>query len=498
MTSIPSVVHKLPDLSERRRLTRAPLNRRALVRRTLIVADVIGLSAAFSITVALFGLSAAGAHARPAYELLVFLISLPAWLFLASLYGLYRHDERRVGHPTADDFVGVVHVVTLGAWMFFIGCWVTSISSPRPAKLVCFWLLSALLLTVGRTVARGWCRRSPAYIQNTIVVGGGDIGQLIARKLQQHPEYGIRLVGLVDDSPRQIRSDLADLKLLGSSNQLREIVLANQVERIVLAFSNHSDAATAGIARELSDLPVQVDIVPRLFELVGPGADIHSVEGIPLLGIPFIHWNPAALMLKRLIDLVGSFALLALFSPLFAFIAWRVHRSSPGPILFRQTRLGLNMREFTALKFRTMWTETDDSEHRAYIEQTMSANATVGNNGVYKLQRSAAVTPFGSWLRKTSLDELPQLLNVLRGEMSLVGPRPCIPYETANFKPHHFERFLMPAGLTGLWQVVARAHSTFGEALDMDVSYVRAWSLGLDLRLLFRTPLELLRGDSTA
>jgi lipopolysaccharide/colanic/teichoic acid biosynthesis glycosyltransferase len=119
-----------------------------------------------------------------------------------------------------------------------------------------------------------------------------------------------------------------------------------------------------------------------------------------------------------------------------------------------------------------------------------------GAMGIYKLDRSDAITDFGRWLRKTSLDELPQLINVLRGDMSLVGPRPCIPYETENFAPHHLERFQMPQGLTGLWQVTARANSTYGEALDMDVAYVRGWSLGLDLRLLLRTPLQVLRQRS--
>ena len=162
-------------------------------------------------------------------------------------------------------------------------------------------------------------------------------------------------------------------------------------------------------------------------------------------------------------------------------------------MFFRQERLGLDMQPFTCLKFRTMRVDTDPEEHRAYIESISTAAAAMNANGMYKLNRDDAVTPFGRWLRKTSLDELPQLINVLRGDMSIVGPRPCIPYELEFFQPHHVERFLVPQGITGLWQVSARANSTFGEALDMDVAYVRGWSLGLDLRLLFRTPFALLR-----
>ena len=145
----------------------------------------------------------------------------------------------------------------------------------------------------------------------------------------------------------------------------------------------------------------------------------------------------------------------------------------------------MDQRRFTVLKFRTMkrgrrrlgsHATTSGDDGRRAPRRT--------HNGLYKLERGDAITPFGRWLRKTSLDELPQLINVLRGDMSLVGPRPCIPYETEYFEPHHFERFLVPPGITGLWQVTARAHSTFGEALDMDVAYVRGWSLGLDLALL--------------
>jgi len=149
------------------------------------------------------------------------------------------------------------------------------------------------------------------------------------------------------------------------------------------------------------------------------------------------------------------------------------------------------------LKFRTMKLDTDDALHQAYIEQTMSPEAIASGDGLHELDRGERVTKFGRWLRRTSLDELPQLVNVLRGEMSLVGPRPCMPYEVDHMTPHQLGRFSMPPGLTGHWQVTATAKSTYGEALDIDAAYVRGWSLGLDLRLLLRTPLQVLRQASS-
>jgi len=145
-----------------------------------------------------------------------------------------------------------------------------------------------------------------------------------------------------------------------------------------------------------------------------------------------------------------------------------------------------------------MHVNAGDGPHRDYIKSSMAGNGEQASNGLFKLERTEDMTRFGAWLRRTSLDELPQLINVLRGDMSLVGPRPCLPYEVEHFAPHHFERFLVPAGLTGLWQVRARAHSDFGEALDIDVLYARSWSLGLDLQLLLRTPLQLLRSTATS
>jgi lipopolysaccharide/colanic/teichoic acid biosynthesis glycosyltransferase len=220
---------------------------------------------------------------------------------------------------------------------------------------------------------------------------------------------------------------------------------------------------------------------------------VHSVEALPLVGLAPARLSPSSRFLKRLFDVVAASAGLLLCAPVLLAVAVWIKLDSKGPVLFRQTRLGMNMREFPVLKFRTMHVGTDETAHREYIRRTMSAQAAVEDHGMFKLDRAAAVTRAGRTLRRLSLDELPQLVNVLRGDMSLVGPRPCIPYEVESFAPHHLDRFRVPAGVTGLWQVSARASSTFGEALDMDVAYARSWSLGLDLRLLGRTPTQVLR-----
>ena len=416
------------------------------------------------------------------------------WLVLAKLQGLYERDEERADHSTVDEIAGVLVIVTLGTWFFEALSWMTGLASPQLGRLVAFWLLAIGLVTTGRAVARSFTRRSDAYAMRTVVVGAGEIGQLVARKIGQHPEYGLDLVGFVDAEPLESRAETREVGTLGGLDELQALVAEHRVDRVIVAFSNEPDTETMGVVRSLRDRDVIVDVVPRLFDLIGPRASMHLLEGMPLVCVPPARLSRSSFVMKRVADVV----LAALRPPDHRCRSSRTRRSGsswtrPGPVFFRQERLGLDMQPFTCLKFRTMRVDTDPAEHRAYIESIATAAAAMNANGMYKLNRDDAVTPFGRWLRKTSLDELPQLINVLRGDMSIVGPRPCIPYELEFFQPHHVERFLVPQGITGLWQVSARANSTFGEALDMDVAYVRGWSLGLDLRLLFRTPFALLR-----
>lgn len=466
-----------------------------LVRRMLLAADVLGLAAAFALTELLF-LGGAG-NLGTGRRALIFAATLPVWILAAKLYGLYDRDEERAVHSTADEVVTVFHLITVGAWGFVATSWFIGLAGPNQEKLTVFWLLAILLVITMRWLARTLARRHPAYVQNTVIIGAGDVGQLIARKLLQHPEYQINLLGFVDATPKEMRRDLPDARLLGAPESIVDVVERQSVDRVIVAFSqDHHEPLLAAI-RSLKEHDVQIDVVPRLFEAVSPTAPVHSVEGLPLVSIAHARIPRSSQLMKRTVDIVGAALLLVLAAPLLLVMAVLIRRDSKGPVFFRQQRLGTDMRSFTVLKFRTMREGTDDGPHREYLTKIMSADATPGTNNLYKLERADDVTPVGRWLRKTSIDELPQLFNVLKGDMSLVGPRPAIPYELELYEPHHFERFLVPAGLTGLWQVEARAHSTFGEALDLDVIYARSWSLGLDLRLLLRTPLLMFRNQET-
>ncbi len=466
-----------------------------LIKRALLSADIVGLLLAYFLA----KLIVSGASSTdPPLEIGVLTLAIAAWIIGAKMNGLYERDEERVDHSTVDEVIGVFHLVTLGAWLYFIAAWAVRADNLHVARLVSFWLLAVLFITSFRGLARAAARRSPLYLQNTIILGAGHIGQLAARKLMQHPEYGINLVGFVDANPRERRPELEHLALIGGPEQLDEVISLFDVERVIIAFSETTHDELLDTIRELRKHDVQIDIVPRLFEIVGPKAGIHTLEGLALVSLPPASVSRSSMLLKRAVDYIVAVPMLILLAPLMAVIAICIRLDSRGPVLFRQSRLGYEMRPFTVLKFRTMRADTDPDVHRRYIETTVTHQASPNSNGLYKLDRSDSVTRVGRFLRKTSLDELPQLFNVLAGEMSLVGPRPCLDYETEGFAEHHFERFLLPPGLTGLWQVTARARSTFGEALDMDVAYVRGWSMSLDLRLILKTPFSLLRMRATA
>jgi exopolysaccharide biosynthesis polyprenyl glycosylphosphotransferase len=461
------------------------------LRRLLVGADGAALAAALLLAVLIVGPAGDRRWISPSLVVTVCALFV-TWVAGSSLFGLYRRDVERADHSTIDELGPIFLLVTAQSWLLAVGVHADHQTPFRFSAVVVFWILAFPLLALSRAAARSFLGHRAELLQNTVIVGAGEVGQLVARKLLHHPEYRCRLLGLVDDRPTEKRGDLDQLTLLGTLDDVSELIRVHDVDRVIVAFSNEPVERTLTLVRTLSALGLRVDVVPRIFEAMGPSTSLDTVEGIPLIVLPARAHTRAYAVAKRTLDVVVAAAALIVASPLFAVIAWKIRRDSPGPVFFRQTRCGLGLRQFTSLKFRTMRVDAPVAPHEEYIRATMASPASADVNGLFKLEREDAITATGRWLRKTSLDELPQLINVLRGDMSLVGPRPCIPYEVQHFQTHHLQRFFVPAGLTGLWQVTARAHCSFAEALDMDVLYAGSCSFWLDLRLLLRTPVAML------
>jgi exopolysaccharide biosynthesis polyprenyl glycosylphosphotransferase len=464
-----------------------------LVRRALLAADVFGLSAAFILGELVAGPSHGGqGRYDQAVEVALFLVAVPAWIVAAKLVGLYDRDEDRADHSTADDVMGVVQLLTFGTWIAFAGVSVLDIGDPQLRKFFVFWAAAAFFVPLGRALARAFCRRHPAYIQNAVVVGAGDVGQTVARKILQHPEYGIRVVGFVDSVPKTRENGLAGLPLLGDPADLPQLVQAYGVERVIIAFSIESHERTLALIRALRDFYVQIDVVPRLFELVPPTADIHTLEGMSLIGLPRLRLSQSSLVLKRAMDLALASAGLIVLAPLFALIALAIKLDSRGPVLFRQVRIGRHDRRFMIFKFRTM---VLNAEERKREVAHLSKHENGRDPRMFKVPGDPRATRVGRVLRSYSLDELPQLLNVLKGDMSLVGPRPLIPDEHEHVEDWALARIDLQPGITGLWQVSGRDAIPFGEMVRLDYFYVTTWSLWNDLQIMFRTLAVLRKGE---
>jgi exopolysaccharide biosynthesis polyprenyl glycosylphosphotransferase len=474
------------EILERRRATSTVRRRGWLVRRMLLAADLFGLATAFIAAQLLLGPDPNAPNTVDAtMEWVLFFGTLPAWFVVAKLYGLYERDEERTDHSTVDDMRDVFHMVTVGAWVLIVVAWITGLARPDIVKIALFWALAIAFITLGRATARTFCRTRITYLQNAVIVGAGEVGQLIGRKLLQHPEYGINLVGFVDAEPKERRADLEHLTLLGPPERLATIIRLFDIERVLIAFSNESHDSTLQLIRSLKDLDVQIDIVPRLFDIVGTEIGVHTVEGLPLLGLRPLRLSASSQMLKRGMDVCLAGLGLTLLAPTFALIALAIKLESPGPVFFRQERMGTGGRTFRILKFRTM---TADAEERKLEVAHLNKHAKNGGDSrMFKIAADPRVTRVGQYLRRFDLDELPQLINVIRGEMSLVGPRPLILVEDVHVQDWARNRLNLRPGMTGVWQVLGRSEIPFEEMTKLDYLYVTNWSLVSDLKLIGRT-----------
>lgn len=334
-------------------------------------------------------------------------------------------------------------------------------------------VVTVLALVVARALAYAALRelrRRGRLRETTAIVGAGPVGEELAAVLRAHPEFGLLPVGFID-SVQPNGKHGPSLPLLGPVEELDDILARLDLHRIIVAFGPVREANWIGVLRTAIANDVEVHIVPRFFDigLSRAAYEDDEVWGIPLYRVRRTALRTAAWRLKRTIDIVVSSVALLLVSPLMAAIALAVNLSSPGSVIFRQPRLGQHGREFDMLKFRTL-----RQEHSSH-----TSNALTG------------VTPIGHWLRRFSLDELPQLWNVLRGEMSLIGPRPERPYFVQRYTaevPGYEDRHRLPAGLTGWAQVNGlRGETSIHHRARFDNAYIERWSLWLDVTILLRT-----------
>ena len=372
----PEVDRRPPLHSSASAVTRAHL---------LFTSDTLALILALLVSYALASGMSLDAALQPGRLALV-AAGCTSWLVGASVFGLYR-PSRGFAVAKAHAPMGLGLLTVIGAGAFFLPAFASRPGDPGPNGVLVFSVSAVAFLATRRVARRALSRRRDGFTQRAVIVGAGDVGQLVARKLLRHPEYGIKPVGFVDTPPKQWRADVASVPIVGEIDDLVSIVRELAVDRVIVAFSRQNDQHTLARVRRLAGLNVHVDVVSRLFEMIGPGAGLTDVEGMPLVSISPCARSVAASRVKRAIDIVGASVGLIVAAPFFLWAAWRIPRESPGPVFYRQTRLGADMREFTMLKFRTMTVDADQSAHHAYIAQTMNGHHIPAVGELYKLDR---------------------------------------------------------------------------------------------------------------
>jgi exopolysaccharide biosynthesis polyprenyl glycosylphosphotransferase len=470
----------------------APGRRRTWLSRLMLVhADLFALLFAYFTAERLFGgsLPSQGGLTEAGG---LFVLTLPLWILAIKSSRLYSRDDEVIQHSTLDEVPRLLQIATIGAWGFVVLAWLFSVPAPAMGQLIGFWLLAGLLLPAVRVLGRSEFQRDPDFAQNTVIVGAGTVGQLLAHKILGHPEYHLRLLGFVDAEPKDRRDDLDDLHILGRPEELPRLVDELGLERVVVAFSNDSHEETMDLIRLLRDHSVRIDIVPRLFDVLPPRLTNHMVEGIPLLTLPRLRLSPGSRFMKRAFDLVLSSIGLLVLAPFIGVVALLI-KLDGGPVFFRQVRMGAGDREFRMWKFRTMVVDAD--ERKADVAHLNKHARPGGDPRMFKIESDPRVTRVGHFLRRYSLDELPQLINVVTGEMSLIGPRPLILEEDGHIHQWGRKRLLLKPGMTGLWQVLGRSAIPFDEMVKLDYLYVTTWSLTGDFRLLLQTIPAIARGE---
>jgi exopolysaccharide biosynthesis polyprenyl glycosylphosphotransferase len=428
----------------------------------------------------------------PFSEYIVLMIPVIAlWGFLLHWVDAYAGFRTARASQAVLPVIKVVAIGTFGLSFCLFFFKIEAISRIVIALFAALNLAMLCGMRVGILAVLRNIRRRGYNSRNLLVVGTGRRALEFAEMVQSHPEWGIRIQGYLDRKPALLGQQVNGHRVVGLVDDLPRILDRQVIDEVVFIVPRAWLNGIEGAVRLCEEQGVKTSIALDLYDLAVARPLVTELEGMPMLTYSTTPSSEGKLALKRAIDLIGSAFLLLVVSPLFLIIAAAIKLTSKGPVFFRQTRVGLNGRHFILLKFRSM---VVDAEQR--LREIAHLNEMDGP--VFKVRHDPRVTPVGRLLRKTSLDELPQLINVLRGEMSLVGPRPPVPSEVVAYAPWQKRRLSMKPGITCLWQVNGRNTIDFDQWMKLDLEYIDNWSLGLDLKIVGKTVPAVLLGKGAS
>jgi len=447
------------------RRSRTTLRRQAINRRSLALADMVAAGLAFSLCV--------GALSSEDSLHLITLLALPLVVVAGKLQRIYERDELVLNKSTIDEAPKLFQLATLYALLVYIFHEPLLTGTLGSGQTIALWMTLFVFAVVARWIARGLVRRAIGP-ERCLFVGTDQSFERLSDKLDNHDPRA-ELVGRMSLSPT------ADAHIVAAaSTQLHVLTDELSVHRVIIEPSQEAPQHVLDFVREAKASGVPVSLLPRVLDVVGSSIEVDDVDGLTLLGVRHFGLSRSSLVLKRSFDVAGASLALLVLSPLLALIALLIKLESRGPAFFRQTRVGRDGRPFEIWKFRSMVDGADAQKSQLHERNE-------AGDGLFKIAHDPRLTRVGRVIRPRSLDELPQLVNVLRGEMSLVGPRPLVGDEDEKILGWDRRRLHLTPGMTGHWQILGSSRVPLAEMVKLDYLYVAGWSLWSDVKILLRT-----------
>jgi len=416
-----------------------------------------------------------------------YLVIAAVTVFLLQKYGLYYLGVRE---GALDEFFKVSKSVLYSAlvvaslsYLFKIQLFSRFVFAAFiVSNIVVLWLWRLLKMQITLSLFnRGYLQK------RLLIVGAGEVGRMVAEELHLRPALGYRVVGFVDDNPEKTARVMAGVEVVSTSGEIQEAVTKTGAEEILITIPSEREL-TNSIISKMRRYNLHIRIVPEMFNLMTASVEVGRLGPVPYMRILKTPMRGVPLLLKRLFDVSVSLIGLIFISPVFLAVVAAIKLNSPGPVIFKQKRVGKNGKLFDFYKFRSMVVNAE--ELRVEL-----AAANEADGPVFKIRQDPRITRVGRFIRKYSIDELPQLLNVIKGDMSLVGPRPPLPNEVEEYGNIEWRRLEVIPGITGLWQISGRSEISFKKWMELDVYYIENWSFWLDLKIILQTIPVVLRGN---